>query len=401
MLPVPVHERPCEERVCAIAHPVRERDARVVAGRDFHRAGDQSGRFHRLFRLLIHRRRDPAPMKNRVAHFRRRRLPADLREERREAVIVVLTPFLKRVMVALRTLHPHAEEKLRGIFKLLLRLLHLAIPAGGRILLHAARRRDHFAHEFVKRAIDSQAVAQPTVEGKSRGRVLRLSAFVAQQCAPFVREKVGVFRAVEQCVDEPVALGCVFVCEEAVRFLQRRKSPRDVECCTADKCRVVAAVRRRHSHRLELREHLLVHVVSHRRQRGHLRPKWHRRAERADLALIPHHDRHVSRLVEQLHAPCFIRFRHAFFVRFVERTARHILHRAIRVPGEHNELLVAAERHRSLLWKHLDALNCRVRRLPERHPLRHPPDEQRVVFRACIHALSTAVRCEVNRLRQQ
>src|SRR5262245_39294708 len=42
-------------------------------------------------------------------------LTADLCEERRETVIVVLRPAVERVVVTLRTLDPHSQEHLRHV----------------------------------------------------------------------------------------------------------------------------------------------------------------------------------------------------------------------------------------------------------------------------------------------
>ncbi len=76
--------------------------------------------------------------------------------------------------MALRALEPQAEEELRGVFELLLRLLHLAIPGDRRILVDLAGGGEDLADELVVRLVRVQAVADPGVEGEVAGRVARL-----------------------------------------------------------------------------------------------------------------------------------------------------------------------------------------------------------------------------------
>ena len=64
---------------------------------------------------------------------------ADLAEERGKTVVIRLAPALERVMMTLRTVHAHAEEKLRHVFQLLLGILGSLVPGNRRILHHGAR----------------------------------------------------------------------------------------------------------------------------------------------------------------------------------------------------------------------------------------------------------------------
>ena len=55
-------------------------------------------------------------------------LASDTAEERGQPVVVVLRPLLERVMVAAGALDSNTEEKLCGVFDLLVHLLHLVVP---------------------------------------------------------------------------------------------------------------------------------------------------------------------------------------------------------------------------------------------------------------------------------
>ncbi len=54
---------------------------------------------------------------------------------------------------------------------------------------------------------------------------------------------------------------------------------------------------------------------------------------------------------------------------FVERAARHVFDMAIGVVRDHRELLLAAKRHRALLWKYFDVIDDRIVRAAVGHAL--------------------------------
>ncbi|MCS1407922.1 MAG: hypothetical protein M2R45_01085 [Verrucomicrobia subdivision 3 bacterium] len=66
----------------------------------------------------------------------RSRGSTDSREERREAVVVVLTPFFKGMMVTLSTLESNAEEELGSVFDLFVEFLDLAISSDGWVVCY-------------------------------------------------------------------------------------------------------------------------------------------------------------------------------------------------------------------------------------------------------------------------
>src|SRR5436190_10946111 len=96
-----------------------------------------------------------------------------LTEEGGEAVVILLTPFFERVVMALRALQSHAEEKLRGVLQFRLRLAHVVIPGDGRIVFNVTRSAQQLAHEPVVWLVLQQAVAHPGVKGVSAPSLLR------------------------------------------------------------------------------------------------------------------------------------------------------------------------------------------------------------------------------------
>ena len=95
-----------------------------------------------------------------------RRFSTDLSEERRETVVVVLTPSLKRMVKTLSTLHPHPEKQLGDIFELLLRLGHSLVPGNRRISDDRPGGSQKFPDDLIVRDVGQQAVANPRVKGE-------------------------------------------------------------------------------------------------------------------------------------------------------------------------------------------------------------------------------------------
>ena len=92
------------------------------------------------------------------------RLAADPREERRKAVVVVLAPFLERMVVALGALQSHPQEHLRRVVDERTGFAELAIPLDRRRGLRAAAGGEDSAHELVVGHVLRQALADPVVE---------------------------------------------------------------------------------------------------------------------------------------------------------------------------------------------------------------------------------------------
>src|SRR5207237_8635637 len=93
------------------------------------------------------------------------RLASDAREERRHAVVILLAPFLERMVVAAGTLDPQAEEQLGGIFHLLVDHPHLLVPGDAGAFAHLARAGENLADELVVGLVVDERAANPAVEG--------------------------------------------------------------------------------------------------------------------------------------------------------------------------------------------------------------------------------------------
>src|SRR5688500_12121976 len=128
MLPIPVHERAREKPVVFRCHPVDERKARIIVGRQAYGCCAQAGWRNGLICFLIRRFGQSAPVKDKILAGLRTGFAAHLREERSEAVIVVLTPLLVGMMVALRALQSLPQEKLRRVLKLRGGIPYLPVP---------------------------------------------------------------------------------------------------------------------------------------------------------------------------------------------------------------------------------------------------------------------------------
>src|SRR5439155_16571413 len=117
---------------------------------------------------------------------------ADLREKRGQAVVILLAPFLKRVMVTLGALQSHSEEKLRRVLEFGLRFANALVPDDRGIILEVARGSEDIAHEPVVRFVLQQAVANPGMKRVGATGLFRFRASIAQKRAPFVGEIIGV-----------------------------------------------------------------------------------------------------------------------------------------------------------------------------------------------------------------
>ena len=110
MFPVAIHQRARKEAVVLRCEPVRQRQARIVVHRKLQRWRSQPCGLHGLFRFLICGRWRRALHVNQIFARLAARFAADLREKRREAVIILLAPFFERMMMALRALQSLPQE---------------------------------------------------------------------------------------------------------------------------------------------------------------------------------------------------------------------------------------------------------------------------------------------------
>src|SRR5262249_37618429 len=148
----------------------------IIIGREGHRSSAQAGRLLRLLGFLVRGFGDAALVENSFLARLGTGLPPHPAEERGEAVVVVLAPFLVGMMMTLRALQPLAEQQLGGVLHLAGGIVHLAIPSHRRVLADVAGCGQNLAHELIERFVDQQAVTNP---GMERIRAVSLIAVIA------------------------------------------------------------------------------------------------------------------------------------------------------------------------------------------------------------------------------
>ena len=153
-------------------------------------------------------------------------LAADPREERREAVVILLAPFLERMMMAAGALNPQPEEELGRVFHLLVDLLHLAIPGDRRILAHFARSGQNVADELIVGLVLVQALANPIVEQiRAVGEALHAAACCGGSRSTCWRSSRRSRRC-PRAVDPLLALGRIGVGQKLLASPRRSASGR-------------------------------------------------------------------------------------------------------------------------------------------------------------------------------
>ena len=195
VFPVAVHQCVREELVGRLREPIHQRVTGIIVSRQIQRRVAEAGSLNRAAVLLVGGLRHLARVIDDFLARITARLAADRGEEGAEAVVILLAPFLKRMMVALGALHAGAEEQLRGVLHLRLHGLHLAIPCGGGVLAHVPGGGEYGAGKLIVTYVLVQAIADPAVEGvvTSHGGVA--ASLVAQERAPFVGKIIRVIRA--------------------------------------------------------------------------------------------------------------------------------------------------------------------------------------------------------------
>src|SRR5205823_5151051 len=91
-------------------------------------------------------------------------LGAKLREKCGHAVVIVLAPFLERMVVTLGALHAHAQENLGGRLRPFGSGIARAIKVGGSVREGTPFRGDDVAHHGIDWPAITQAVVQPVTE---------------------------------------------------------------------------------------------------------------------------------------------------------------------------------------------------------------------------------------------
>ena len=175
---------------------------------------------------------------------------ADLREESRHPVEILLRPLVEGMVVALRALDLHAQERPREFA----RERHREVRARGHLFAHpvvgqAVLRRlplggDERAREFVEFVGLRDELLHRLHHAVIRELVLRRVVVAEERPGPVLRPILRVLRAREQPVEQLLPLRAVLLREEGGRLLRRRDPADDVEARAAVEFGVVAAWRR-------------------------------------------------------------------------------------------------------------------------------------------------------------
>ena len=261
MLPIAIDQGVGEERIAILGHPIDQSVPRVVIHRELGRIGSQSGGLDRLVVFLVGRLRDTTLVKDHLLIGKTSLFPAYLRKESGELVIILLTPFLKRMVVALSALNAGTEEQLGNVLELVLNGLDLTVPGDRGVLLDFTGGGNHFADELIVRLVLIQTVPYPSVEGKVSALIGGLGSLISEQGGPFVGKKVRILGAVEQLIDQFFPLFRILVGKECLGRLDRWQTTRDIEGDPANESGVRADLGRRHAHRFELCEDMFVDVI--------------------------------------------------------------------------------------------------------------------------------------------
>ena len=127
-------------------------------------------------------------------------LGAQPHEEGGHAVVVVLAPFLERMMMALGTLHAYAQEDLRRVLGPVGGIVGGAVEVGRAFGVGASLGGDDVADKLIDRLVVAQGGADPVVEAP-HALFVELIAVDAQQVAPFEGPEIDELRPLEHLVD--------------------------------------------------------------------------------------------------------------------------------------------------------------------------------------------------------
>ena len=151
-------------------------------------------------------------------------LAADLREEVREAVVVVHRPAVERMIVTLRALDAHAHEDLRGVLGDLQGVGRHLIIVRRRLAERAAVGDEELAHNLVDRDVGKHLVAQPVEVGERRLLAeLILPRTNLEQLGELHHPQVRELGPVQERLDEMLALGRALITEEALQLICHRQ----------------------------------------------------------------------------------------------------------------------------------------------------------------------------------
>ena len=208
MEPYPVGKRPGKERVGARSHPSCESLTAILAIGNLRDIASHEFGWHHLARTWLSHFATTVG----VNDFSSRSLWIGPRlhrvslllhpgKECCQTVVVVLRPPFKRVVVAFGALHAHAKEQLGSRFSQVLRVACHTVKVGRGFGESAATSGYQIAYHLVEGSILFHPFADPMLE-HLRSLHLNCLAVGTQNIRPFQRPIVGIFRPIEQCIDQ-------------------------------------------------------------------------------------------------------------------------------------------------------------------------------------------------------
>ena len=122
----------------------------------------------------------------------------DSGEEGRKSIIVLLTPFLIRVMMAFCTLQSNPEKDLGRILKPLLLVSDISKPSCGRIMGNFTSCCHEFSYKLIIWFVNMKALPNPFMKGLSPSCIGVSLTLVSQNGRPFICKKLSVISCGQQ-----------------------------------------------------------------------------------------------------------------------------------------------------------------------------------------------------------
>src|SRR5207248_11004312 len=180
MFPISIHQRASKKAILFRRHPIDQRVAWIIVRRQANEGSSKAGGLDGLLGLFVRGRRIAALVINNLFAGQRTRLLRQGRKECAKTVVILLAPFLERMMMTLRALKPLAEKKLSGIFQLRCHVVDLSRPGHWRIVLDVPRSGQNLPHEAIVWFVFGEALANPIMKRKRSMFMRRLNPLIPQ-----------------------------------------------------------------------------------------------------------------------------------------------------------------------------------------------------------------------------
>ena len=162
-----------------------------------------------------------------------------------------------------RALKAHAKEHLTEQRRERGRFTARSVNHSGANTMRAALGRQDLADHPVVRFVFRKTLTNPVVD---RVRALQADPrnVGPKQIAPAIRPRVGVAGIVEQTVNQPVALGCIFVSQKTPHLGRLRQHAQYINECPANELRVRAKIARQNAEFLKTTVRFFIDEIVHR-----------------------------------------------------------------------------------------------------------------------------------------